>query len=34
MNKTLINLLQQNRAKRGREKKIPSGTVVNEETPQ
>ena len=34
MNKTLINLLQQNRAKRGREKKIPSGTVANEETPQ
>ena len=39
MNETLINLLRENRAekvwgKRGREKKIPSGAVVSEETPQ
>ena len=38
MNKTLINLLQQYTAKelgkRGRGKKTPSGTVINEEIPQ
>ena len=39
MNEILINLSQQNRAenlgeKRGKEKKIPSGTIVNEEIPQ
>ena len=38
MNKTLINLLHQNKAekvgRRGREKKIPSGTAVSEEIPQ
>ena len=39
MNKTLMNFLQKNRAekvkgKRGRGKKISSGNVVNEETPQ
>ena len=38
MNETLINLLQQNKADkvggRGRGKKMPSGTLVNEEMPQ
>ena len=41
MNETLINLLQQNRTEKvgggawvGIGKTIPSGTVVNEETPQ
>ena len=39
MNETLINLLQQNRAKkvgggRGRGKKLPSGTVAHEEIAQ
>lgn len=40
MNETLINLLRQNRAekvwekRKGRWKKIPSGAVISEETPQ
>ena len=36
MNKTFINLLQQNRAERKKRKgkKVPSGMVVNEEIPQ